>query len=79
MSKPDFLVSERKEAANERLSLISRISFEPNDIKYLVVHREAEIVPFITRLRHIKSRYDEEARELVASRVISADQIKSDF
>jgi hypothetical protein len=79
MSKPDFLISERNQAANERLGLISTISFEPNDIKYLVVHREEEIVPFITKLKDIKSRYDDESQELVASRVISAEQIKADF
>ena len=79
MPKSDFTNNVIRQAANQRLGVISRISFEPKDIKYLVVRNEAEIVPFIARLRHIKSRYDEADRELVASRVISAEQIRSDF
>jgi len=43
------------------------------------VRREDEIVPFITQVKRIKARFSPEDVELVASRVISAEQIKADF
>ena len=79
MIKIDFLNDETRQAANERLAELARISFEPNDIKYLIVRREDEIVPFITEVKRIKGKYSHNDVELVASRVISAEQIRSDF
>ncbi len=79
MKKSDFINLETRERANERLAGISRIGFEPNDIKYLIVRREEEIVPFITEVKRIKGKYSHDDVELVASRVISAEQIRADF
>ena len=56
-----------------------RIGFVPNDIKYLIVRREDEIVPLIREVERIKGKYSYDEVRLVASRVISAEQIRSDF
>jgi hypothetical protein len=79
LPKSEFLDSEIRSTANQRLSDISRISFDPNDIKYLIVRREEEIVRFIREVEHIKGRYGHNDVKLLASRVISAEQIRVDF
>jgi Putative abortive phage resistance protein AbiGi, antitoxin len=79
MNKSDFLNGEIRNAANEKLQQLSRISFEPNDVKYLIVRREDEIVSLITQVEQIKGKYSWEEVKLVTSRVMSAEQIKTDF
>lgn len=79
LSKPDFLDSEIRNAANEKLKEVARISFEPNDIKYLIVRREDEIVPLIREIERIKGKYGFDDVALLSSRVISAEQIRTDF
>jgi hypothetical protein len=79
LSKPEFLDNEIRNAANEKLKEMARISFEPNDIKYLIVRREAEIVPLIREIERIKGKYGFDDVALLSSRVISAEQIRTDF
>jgi Putative abortive phage resistance protein AbiGi, antitoxin len=79
MNKSDFLNGEIRYAANQELQQLARISFEPNDVKYLIVRREDEIVPLITQVEQIKGKYSWEEVKLVSSRVMSAEQIKGDF
>ncbi len=79
MPKSDFLNDQIRQASNNNLAEISRISFEPNDIKYLIVRREDEIVPLIRSVEDIKSKYSFDEVKLVSSRVISAEQIRTDF
>lgn len=74
-----FLNGEMRTQANLRLGEVSRLSFEPKHIKYLVVRQEEEIVPLITQIEQIKSKYSYYDVRLLASRVISAEQIRSDF
>jgi hypothetical protein len=79
MQKSIFLNDETRQASNQSLAEASRISFEPNDIKYLIVRREEEIVPLIREVEHIKSKFSFDEVKLVSSRVISAEQISADF
>lgn len=57
MSKSDFLLDDVRGASNNRVEQLSKIAFEPNDIRYLIVRLEEEIVPFIKELELIKSKY----------------------
>lgn len=80
LTKTDFLNEELRRDANNSLAEISRISFEPNDIKYLIVRCEDEIVPLIENIERIKGKkYSLHDVRLLASRLISSEQIKSDF
>lgn len=74
-----FEKEKTRTAANRKLYDLSKISFEPNDIKYLIVRREDEIVPLIRDVESIKGKYSYDDVRLLASRVISAEQIRADF
>jgi len=57
-----------------------RLHFEPSDIKYVIVKEEKEILEMVKALREIKGRkYDRDTVLIVASRVITCDQILKDF
>lgn len=61
-------------AADDNAALM----FEPNDIRYIIVKDEAEILEMARRIEDIKADYDD-ARLLLKTRIISAQQIKEDF
>lgn len=79
LAKDQFLDDETRHHANRKLAESFRIGFEPNNIKYLIVRLEEEIVPFIREVERIKGKYGYDEVKLVTSRVISAEQIRSDF
>jgi hypothetical protein len=57
----------------------SPISFEPDDIKYIIIKSENEIPAMITALKRIKSKYPPSVIENLVSRIITTEQIKQDF
>jgi hypothetical protein len=79
MKKSDFLDTAIRRSGDNHLHEMSRIGFEPNDIKYLIVRREDEIVPLIREVERIKGKYSHDDVLLLSSRVISAEQIRGDF
>ncbi|MGH9874840.1 MAG: abortive infection system antitoxin AbiGi family protein [Pyrinomonadaceae bacterium] len=79
LGKPSFLSEESRSKANLAVRELSRLSFEPNDIQYLIVRREDEIVPLIKQVQMKKSKYAYDDVLLLSSRIISAEQIGMDF
>lgn len=67
-----------RHAANEFMG--RRLSFTPNDIRYIIVETEAEIPVMIEEARRIKSpKYSPSDIDLVCSRIVAASQIADDF
>lgn len=64
--------------ANETLKN-EKLSFEPNDIQYVIIKNESEIYPMIEALKDIKSKYDPRTIETLISKIITSDQILNDF
>jgi hypothetical protein len=60
-------------AANQRLE------FEPSDIRYIVIAKESERPKVIQKLRDIKQKYSKDEVNELASRILSAEQIQTDF
>jgi Putative abortive phage resistance protein AbiGi, antitoxin len=55
------------------------LSFEPSDIKFLLVANESEILPMIRQLRLIKAKYSGDEVALLCSRIVSAEQVLRDL
>lgn len=79
LAKEQFMNSAMRTQANLKLADICRLSFEPKDIRYLVVRHEEEIVPLTNQIEQIKIKYSPDDVRLLKTRVITAEQIKSDF
>jgi len=67
--------------ANRKLETVeTRLSFEADDIKYIIIDEECQINEMVSKLRDIKSgRYDNEVIDRLASRITTVKQIESDF
>lgn len=56
-----------------------KLIFEPNDIRYLILRDETEIDELIDAIPVIKSKFDEQSRKRLISRIITSEQIGNDF
>jgi len=58
----------------------TRLTFQADDIKYIIISGENQINQMIEKVRDIKgSRYDTETVDRLLSRIITVKQIKDDF
>lgn len=57
-----------------------RLDFTPDDVKYIVVQNDDEIIRLINKLREIKSvNYSKNQIDLLISKIITTKKIKEDF
>lgn len=70
---------EEKKVLNSALSSL-RLSFEPDDIKYIIIERDSEISEFLNVLRDTKgNKYSLNDLERLMTRIITTEQIKTDL
>ena len=67
--------------ANHKLEMeATRLSFDADDIKYIIIKDEDQINIMITTIKVIKGdRYDEDTVDKLVSRIITVRQLKEDF
>jgi hypothetical protein len=71
---------QKKQQFNEKARHI-RLSFKPEDIKYLIVESENDIIELIQHLEqeNVKGRFELDTRRRLVSRILTLDQIINDF
>lgn len=79
IQKAEYLDKRRRLKANQAFAELSRVSFTPNDIRYLIVKSEDDIVPLIHEVQRIKVKYSPDEVLRLTSRVNTAEQIRTDF
>jgi Putative abortive phage resistance protein AbiGi, antitoxin len=55
------------------------LSFDPWDINYIIVSREAELLPLFYAIDAIKEKYDDDVKNLLKTKLICAERIMKDF
>lgn len=55
------------------------LAFQPNDVRYIIVEKNEQVLPLAKELQSIKSGFSEDERMLITTRLISMEQIKEDF
>jgi len=79
LDKAEFLDAIRRARADQ-LVQDNRLSFEPKDIKYVIVDLESERLSTVRALRDIKSpKYSPEQIDILTSRIVTCQQVISDF
>lgn len=68
-----MLSIENEKASNYKLT------FEPDDIKYIIVKNDDEIKNMVNALKDIKSKFEPSIVEKLTTRIITSEQIKNDF
>jgi len=79
MKKTDEKVNNHILENNDQLVLKPNLSFEPNDIRYIIVNKEAEVLEMKDMVEKIKSSYSHDDVLRLATKIISMDQIREDF
>lgn len=69
---------EQKVHYNNKINHI-KLSFTPEDIKYLIVESEDDITELINHLQNAKKHFNLEVRNRLASRILTSDQIEKDI
>lgn len=78
LKKDDFLDPGKRYRENDNL-FDARLTFEPSDIKYIILDNESEILPMVSALRQIKAKYDDKTIDILITRILTADRILNDF
>jgi hypothetical protein len=68
---------QQKSAFNQKVSHL-RLTFQPDDIKYLIVEKDSDINSLINHLRHAKVHFSDETVDRLASRILTYEQIEKD-
>ncbi len=55
------------------------LHFGPDDIKYLILKSEDEILPMVRAVERIKSKFNLDIVKLLTTRILTLDQIREDF
>jgi hypothetical protein len=80
LSKEQFLDIEYRNNLNEQVGKIAKLSFTPNDIKYIIVNSEDEILNMCDQIDFIQGdKYLHNELKLLKTRIISNEQILQDF
>jgi hypothetical protein len=80
LSRSAFADDTQRRRANDTAWDSFRISFDPPDIRYIVVAGEAEIEPMIRSIKTIKGdRYTLNQIDVLCSRIVCASAIRDDF
>jgi len=79
LPKAEWLDNTKRAAANTLARQLSHLSFEPKDIRYIIVAHEAEILPICRLIQEIKGKYSQDDVLTLTARIISAEQIRGDF
>lgn len=70
--------SEQKAEFNRQVDHL-KLSFQPDDIKYLIVETDMDINPLISHLRQVKNRFSADTVDKLASRILTYEQIDNDI
>jgi hypothetical protein len=78
----DNSIFNNHEILNQANSILesAKLSFKPDDIKYIIVKEEKEILEMIRKLDQIKGeKYPSNIIKILTSRILTYDQIENDF
>jgi len=81
IQKHQYMNPDELADANRKLEAkTTSLSFDADDIKYIIIEDEDQINKMVKELRVIKgSRYDRNTVDRLVSRIITVEQIKNDF
>jgi hypothetical protein len=80
LEKEEYLDENKRSDANSKLAEKFKLEFTPNDIQYIIVNRESEILQMIRDIERIKgNRYTADDVKILTTKIISYERISEDF
>jgi hypothetical protein len=75
----DFLNEKKRQDANDKAHL-SRLNFNINDIRYIIINHDGELLQTIKDIENIKgNKYTLEEVKILTSKILTCDNIQKDF
>ena len=68
---------QQKSKFNQKVKHL-RLSFQPDDIQYIIVEKDQDINNLINHLRRVKGRFSTKTVDRLASRILTYNQIEND-
>ena len=79
LSPDEYTTPEQKAQENDLIKDF-RLEFTPNDIKYIIIEKEDEIIDFLNILRGAKGdKFSHNEVERLTTRIITTEQLMTDF
>ena len=78
LTEIDFQDKQKKEK-EEKILENYKLSFNPDNIKYVIIKNEDEIHKIIKNIRVVKGKYPPEIVDILCSKIITSENIEKDF
>ena len=80
IEKEDFLNVNYRNEKNKKIAELSKLKFDPADIKYIIVNSEEEILTLCRQIEDIKgAKYSSNELNILKTRILSKEHILNDF
>jgi hypothetical protein len=77
--KDEFLNNIKRASANDIIAKEFSLKFNCEDIKYIIVNKESEMVALFDALELMSENFTENERKILKTKIISTEQILQDF
>ena len=75
----EYLNESKKDEFNDIFKQNFKLDFRPDDIKYIIVNRESEVLDMAKKVEDIKDLFDANEIKLLITRIISVERLRDDF
>ncbi|MBA4320623.1 MAG: hypothetical protein C0412_19690 [Flavobacterium sp.] len=79
LDRAEYMDNDSRRIANDTVAEKSKLPFTPNDIQYLIMQEESEILQMIRDIERIKgNRYTTDDVKILTTKIISSERISED-
>lgn len=75
----DYLDGNKKDDFNEIFRQHFKLVFKPEDIKYIIVDKEIEVLSMAKMVENIKNNFNDDEVKLLITKIISIERLRDDF
>ncbi|QSS96636.1 abortive infection system antitoxin AbiGi family protein [Psychroflexus sp. ALD_RP9] len=79
LSKDEFLNDIKRASANDTISKTFLLNFKCEDVKYIIVSKETEMIALFDAIDSMTEKFSEDERKVLKTKIISTEQITEDF
>lgn len=79
MGKEQYANEQTRDCCNQKLEKYFSLTFRTEDIKYIIVRNDSEIIKFAEQIDRLDAKYTHQEKRLLITRLMSMEQIISDF
>jgi hypothetical protein len=79
LSKDEFLNEIKRASANNIIAKEFSLKFKCEDVKYIIVSKETEMIALFDALDLMNNEFSESERKILKTKIISTEQILEDF